>query len=388
MATSTTDLASGIDNATALTPSPTTAPRNDLIQSAVRFLADPKVQTSSLEKRRAFLESKGLSKIEIDSAVEQAGLGAPSVGSSQTTVTSSGQTPTQGMVAAPYHQSVPVSYAHGNPPPPYYPPPPPPTPWKEYFIGTIVASGVGYGLYSVTTRYVIPYIQNAIFTDFQHQLDQERERTDRQLETTQRGLMDLQEKASQTFQTMQEQNDKLQKAIENMTTMLDQWHQREQQRDQDIDTIRVNFEDINKLIPETIEKNKDTQSAAYQNIQSEIRSLKTVLLSRRSTTTITPTTPSSSPATASLLCPPINANPSASPESSSTTSVYAARAAAFTNRTTTSEWGVPAWQLASSSKDSAPADGQPATEQTNPTAEAIPTGSAEEDASQPNEDEC
>ncbi|KAJ1952797.1 peroxisomal membrane protein pex14, partial [Dispira parvispora] len=283
MATSAADPAGSVGNAADLTLSPTTAPRNDLIQSAVRFLTDPKVQTSSLEKRRAFLESKGLSKAEIDTAVEQAGLGSSSAGSGQATVTTSGQPPSQGMQATPYHQPGPVTYAHGNPPPPHYPPPPPPTPWKDYFVGTVVASGVGYGLYSITTRYIIPYVQKTIFTDFQHQLDQERERIDQQLETTQKGLMDLQEKASQTFQTMQEQNDKLQKAIENMTTMLDQWHQREQQRDQDIDTIRTNFEGINKLIPETIEKNKDTQSAAYQNIQSEIRSLKTMLLSRRST---------------------------------------------------------------------------------------------------------
>ena len=43
--------------------------REDLIQTAVRFLQDEKVASSPLAKRVSFLESKGLSQAEIEEAM-------------------------------------------------------------------------------------------------------------------------------------------------------------------------------------------------------------------------------------------------------------------------------------------------------------------------------
>ena len=42
------------------------APRSDMVQSAVTFLADPNVQSSPFSQRISFLESKGLTSQEID----------------------------------------------------------------------------------------------------------------------------------------------------------------------------------------------------------------------------------------------------------------------------------------------------------------------------------
>lgn len=45
-----------------------------MLSNAVRFLQDPQVQQSPLSKRIAFLESKGLTKAQIDQAMASAGV--------------------------------------------------------------------------------------------------------------------------------------------------------------------------------------------------------------------------------------------------------------------------------------------------------------------------
>lgn len=47
---------------------------DSMLANAVRFLQDPQVQQSALSKRIAFLESKGLSKAQIDQALSMAGV--------------------------------------------------------------------------------------------------------------------------------------------------------------------------------------------------------------------------------------------------------------------------------------------------------------------------
>ena len=46
--------------------------RTELIETAVKFLTDPQVTKSSLSRRLAFLESKGLTAAEIEVAVKRA----------------------------------------------------------------------------------------------------------------------------------------------------------------------------------------------------------------------------------------------------------------------------------------------------------------------------
>lgn len=50
-------------------PKPLSNIRTDLIETAVKFLKDPQVQSAPLSKRLAFLEKKGLTAEEIDLAL-------------------------------------------------------------------------------------------------------------------------------------------------------------------------------------------------------------------------------------------------------------------------------------------------------------------------------
>lgn len=53
---------------------PADGPREELISTAIKFLQNPKVQQSPVSQRKAFLERKGLTKEEIELAIERSGI--------------------------------------------------------------------------------------------------------------------------------------------------------------------------------------------------------------------------------------------------------------------------------------------------------------------------
>jgi len=109
--------------------------REDLVSSALTFLSDPKVQSSPLAKRLAFLESKGLNQEEITEVLNRLNNPATSAAAAASTSASAGAPP------------VPQYGGHGNP---YGAPPEVPgRDWRDWFIMAVVTSGVSYGLYTL-----------------------------------------------------------------------------------------------------------------------------------------------------------------------------------------------------------------------------------------------
>lgn len=117
------------------------APRPEMVQSAVSFLSDPKVQSSSIAQRIAFLETKGLNSHEIDEALRQAGMAGQ--GSQQQS------SPQVARSYAPYQQG-----PYGNSP---YAPPQQTRDWRDWFIMAVVTGTVGYGVIALA-RVSIPRI--------------------------------------------------------------------------------------------------------------------------------------------------------------------------------------------------------------------------------------
>ena len=101
--------------------------REDLVSSALTFLSDPKVQSSPLTKRLAFLESKGLTQEEITEVLNRAN-------NPQAT------TPTPS-TSPPLPQYAPYGNPYGQSPEP------PARDWRDWFIMAVISSGVSYGLY-------------------------------------------------------------------------------------------------------------------------------------------------------------------------------------------------------------------------------------------------
>lgn len=112
--------------------------RPDMVTSAVSFLVDPKVQTSTLSQRVQFLESKGLNPEEIDEAMRQSG-------TSTSSVASAAPGPSRAV-----HQQQPM-YAPQGYQQPYYPQQMAQQQgrdWRDWFIMAVVSGTIGYGVIS------------------------------------------------------------------------------------------------------------------------------------------------------------------------------------------------------------------------------------------------
>jgi peroxin-14 len=108
--------------------------REDLLNSAINFLQDPKVQSATMAKKVSFLESKGMTSEEIQEAMRRAGGGA---------ATAAAAPAGQALAAPNYTNGMPAGYGPIMMQAP--PPPPPALGWKDYFIAAVVIGGVGYG---------------------------------------------------------------------------------------------------------------------------------------------------------------------------------------------------------------------------------------------------
>ena len=105
-------------------PEVSTPARTEMIQSAVSFLADPKVQSSPISQRVSFLESKGLTPQEVDLALAQASR-------------------PQSLGSAP-------QYASPYPMMPAYPPGQQyRRDWRDWFIMAVVSGTIGYGIFGL-----------------------------------------------------------------------------------------------------------------------------------------------------------------------------------------------------------------------------------------------
>ncbi|KAF3933353.1 hypothetical protein ABW19_dt0203993 [Dactylella cylindrospora] len=155
--------------------------RKQLIEQALRFLSESDVQNSTRTRKAAFLESKGLTKAEIDSIlpVEK---GVPSWQFSRAGVnkgemvqaeppmppmpTGEGSDISRGRQVAEVLKSLPPR-VHDRPPivtfPEYIPPPPPPPPifnTATLTAGAYLFAGVSATVYAATKYYFQPLLDN------------------------------------------------------------------------------------------------------------------------------------------------------------------------------------------------------------------------------------
>ena len=225
--------------------------REELITSAVQFLTDPAVQQSPIAKRIAFLESKGMNAEEIDEAIKRSN-GANSVSSGSTNTPSA-----QYMI---------------NQPPPL-----PDRDWRDWFIMAVVSGGVGYGLYYLARNYIMPLIAPPpppqIITDKKELEDQYA-----QLSSI---LDQLSLESTELKKNQQEQQEKITSALADVSSIVDSLKGQVDQRESDVRGFKSDIESIRDLIPKALDKNRENQTAALVDLQTELKSLKSLLSSRQ-----------------------------------------------------------------------------------------------------------
>ncbi|KAM0362180.1 hypothetical protein ACHAO7_004954 [Fusarium culmorum] len=241
--------------------------REDLVTSAIQFLQDPSVASSSVESRISFLRSKNLTQEEIDVALSRTGGSAP---------------------AAP---SAPFPSAPAGPPPgqQYYPPypqhawqPPPPPPrrdWRDWFIMATVVGGVSYGLYELGKRYVYPNVAPPT----PEKLEQDKKSIEDQFDRAFTLVEQLAKDTESLKNAEKERTEKLDTAIADLETVMTDLKASNRRREDDANRIRDEVQSLKDAIPKALENQKSLTDNRLREINSELTSLKT-LVSQRSAT--------------------------------------------------------------------------------------------------------
>ncbi|PVU93922.1 hypothetical protein BB561_002949 [Smittium simulii] len=278
-------------------------PRDDIVASAVRFLSDPKVKSASLAKQISFLETKGLTADEIQKAINQAKINEADntssdlVSSSQTLSTQASGQPAASVL--PSHENrynnnriSPQQHLHELPPIP----PRPKYDWRDLFIATVVAGGLGYGLYELAKTYVFPMFNGSA----NNKLEQAQQQLCESISENNSKLENLAETLEKALNSMTETNLTIVSTLERIEKVSERLLDESTERELN---SKILLETVTELKTSSLinsYSSKSDNGVTTSDIQSEIRSLKALLLSKRVPPSATP-----SSLTSSLLSPSV-----------------------------------------------------------------------------------
>ncbi|EKM61178.1 uncharacterized protein PHACADRAFT_134491 [Phanerochaete carnosa HHB-10118-sp] len=259
--------------------------RQELLRNAVVFLRDPKArivqtQSSPLAQRVQFLEAKGLTGSEIEEAMRQAAASQP----------------------VPY--APPQAYgvyqpAYGSAP--YGAQPPQPWDWRDYFVRshiTAVVSGtIVYGAVALFKKYVKPHLSPPSATAY----EEDRDALTAQFDAAETMLKEIQMETNTVRLVVEEQREKIVKTTQEVENVVQEMRKNEGEMHNALREMRDEVQTIKDMLPKMIDKSKETHTQSLVELQQELKSLKTLLLTRGSngvsgaTTPIIPSKPSIPP---------------------------------------------------------------------------------------------
>ncbi|KAJ5826977.1 peroxisomal docking factor component Pex14-Penicillium chrysogenum [Penicillium robsamsonii] len=250
------------------------APREELIASAVTFLQDPSVASSPIEKRVSFLQSKNLTQEEVDIALSRVGED-PSAAAAATA--SASPAPSYSSQPAPYRQPQPPQ-GYGYPPYNQWQPPPEPPKrdWRDWFIMATVVGGVGYGLYTVTKRYIAPLIAPPT----PPQLEQDKENIDEQFSRAFTLIEQLSTDTAALKTAEEARTERLDGALKDVENLVADLKNSSRRRDDETRRISDEVKSLKDAIPKALEGAREGNENRLKELGTELKSLKTLLGNR------------------------------------------------------------------------------------------------------------
>ncbi|GMM30038.1 Pex14 protein [Martiniozyma asiatica (nom. inval.)] len=330
--------------------------RQELIDSALQFLADPQVSNQPLSSKLSFLESKGLTPEEIQVALAQA------KGSTPTTV----EQPMAPPLAGPL-------YSHSSPPLPTQPLPNA-YDWKDYLIMTTTTAGFLYGAYHLVKKHILP----SILPPNQNKLEEDKEAMEREFERVEAMLEKLEQDQTEFIEKQNEKSKAIDDAIVEVEALVKDTTDKNLRNEETLKYLKLEVESIKTTLLKSLDNQKQTISSELQGLHKMTGSIKSDIeeLNAKSI----PTTINKDVQKPSQTPPPnlltnksndstIGISPAVTPETSkkysnlnipSPSSVPSAKDILKDDFKTTeepknekkvpTEAGIPAWQLASQNK--------------------------------------
>ncbi|KAL8732868.1 MAG: hypothetical protein Q9166_002469 [cf. Caloplaca sp. 2 TL-2023] len=276
--------------------------REDLISSAVSFLQDPSVIGSPLDKRIAFLQSKNLTQEEIDVALARAG----DTSSPSTSISPPAQSygyPSQQMMRQPN------GYGYGYGPPPSgpwaQPLEPPRRDWRDYFIVATLTSTLGYTLYALSRRYILPLISPPT----PPQLESDKASIDASFARAFALIDQLATDTSEIKKSEEERTKKVDTSLDAVNKVVEDLKDGNKQRERENRMIADQVHSLRDLVPKALEGWKAQSDNRLEELRDEVKSLKKLLATRVGN----PGTPSTNNVSNQNLQPQSSSSTSTSP---------------------------------------------------------------------------
>ncbi|KAI9497424.1 peroxisomal membrane anchor protein conserved region-domain-containing protein [Zychaea mexicana] len=302
--------------------------REDLIQSATSFLTDPNVQSAALTKKVSFLESKGMTAEEIEEAMAR--VNGKSTGAATTTTVAAATPAAAGPVAAVPGGAI----AHAQP----FVPQRPSYDWRDIFVAAALAGGVSYGVWTLAKKLLGPWFQ----VPTQKELEEDKEKLDAQFQAVEDSLKDLKQQTSDALSKVSSQSKKIDDSLSGLETVLKDLKQGDAERDQEFKNVKADVKNLKELVPQMLDRNKDSQAGVLTDLQNEVQSLKSLLVSRR------PLNPTESVSSPNGSATPAHVTTTTSTDSPASPSGLSARLHSALNSSNRNRPGIPAWQMAAS----------------------------------------
>ena len=237
---------------------------NDKIKLAIEFLNDSNVKMSSMENKVQFLKSKGLNDEEINMAL--------SYGNFNNSVR--------------FNNSSYGNYGFELQ-----------RDWRDYFIIGVVSSGLAYGLGTLAKKYLWPHLQPPTSSQYESDLKVLNDKYDE----ADKLLKNLNDDTQSIKQSLKGQQDKVNETISEIehsiqvrifyyiyyslayklfqSVKLGEVKTRDEMND-----IVKDINEIKSQLPALIQSSQQSQSQSLNELKSELKSLKSLLLSRQSST--------------------------------------------------------------------------------------------------------
>lgn len=248
--------------------------REDLVASAAKFLQDPSVAASSPESRAAFLKAKNLTPEEVAAALARAGLDTP-----PSSIVSPPSQPQQPVPYRPQQQQpVPPQFYGQQPPYGWQPPPPPPEAmprrdWRDWFIMATVVGGVGYGLYSMTKRYVYPLVAPPT----PDRLEQDKKAIDDQFERAFSLVEQLAKDTDELKAAEKERTERLDSALTNLEGVISELKTASKRREEDAERLRDDVRGLKDALPKALDTQREVTDGRLREVNTELKGLRTLI---------------------------------------------------------------------------------------------------------------
>lgn len=147
-----------------------------------------------------------------------------------------------------------------------------------------VTMGVGYGLYELARRYVLPLIVPPARTA----LDADKEVLETEFARAQAVLDQLQKDNEELKASEEARTKKVDQALEDLESVITQVKTQVEKRNEEMKLIKLQMESIKDEMPKALTKNTEKQQYSLNELLAELKSLKQLVTARVNPQTPTP----------------------------------------------------------------------------------------------------